>query len=92
MSKGKIITIYKSAIQNFCNQWPCHNIPENTDLIVCYFYQGDLVYYQLCDSKDKEIVAPSDAEEALSVLLDEAFKHCIKVFIPGTIGNIYDYK
>ena len=92
MTEEKIISIHKSAIHNFCKQWPCNNIPKNTDLITCYFYNGDLVDYELCDSKDNEIDVPTDAEEALSVLMSNAFKHATKIFIPGTIGNIYNYK
>ena len=92
MSEEKIISIHKSAIHNFCKQWPCNNIPKNTDFITCFFHNGDLVDYELCDSKDKVLDVPTDAEEALSVLLDEAFKRSTKVFISGVIGNNYNYK
>jgi hypothetical protein len=70
----KIITIHKSAIDRFCETWPCHGFPPNLDLIVfAVDTNGDLIDLELCDEHDTVIDDRSyDGSGAMLAILDDA--------------------
>ena len=87
----KIITIEKSAIDKFCQSWPCHGFPENLDLIVAAFdNDGDLIDLELCDKHDTTIDDNTSYEGsgAMPALLENAQRDAKLIMPPpGTILN-----
>ena len=88
------ITIEKSAIDRFCESWPCHGFPANLDLIVFALDDnGDLVDLELCDENDVVISDRSyDGSGAMPAILDDAKHNAITVTrAPGMIdcGKVY---
>lgn len=55
MTQIKVVEIKKSAIDRFCDRWPCDIFPEDLDHIVASFDNGELVDYEL----EFEILLPS---------------------------------
>jgi hypothetical protein len=73
----KVITIERTAIDRLKAQWPCHNIPDDADLVVAVFADnGDLVDYEICDHADNVIYANCrrtvDTRAAFYALLNDA--------------------
>ena len=69
----RIITIKRSAIDRLKESWPCHNIPDEADLIVVALESNDdLVDYEICDSEDNIIVENEDTGTALVALFSDA--------------------
>ena len=62
----KVITIEWTAIERFKAWWPCHNLPENADLIVAAFADdGDLINYEMCNHADNVVVDLGNANVRL---------------------------
>jgi hypothetical protein len=79
MTQIKVVEIKKSAIDRFCDSWPCHGFPDNLDFIIAAFDGGDLVDYELED-ENKEIIEDRsfDGSGAMSALLDDAQKFSVE--------------
>ena len=88
----KVITIEWTAIERFKAWWPCHNLPENADLIVAAFADdGDLINYEMCNHADNVVVENADAGEALSALFDDAKERAINQFPQSPILDNWVY-
>tara|TARA_R110000824_G_scaffold301270_1_gene489271 strand:+ start:1508 stop:1792 length:285 start_codon:yes stop_codon:yes gene_type:complete len=91
-----VITIERTAINRLKAQWPCHNIPDDADLVVAVFADnGDLVDYQISDRADNVIYAncrrTDDARAALSALFDDAKERAINKFPQSNILDNWVY-
>ncbi len=89
----RIITIERSAIDQFKSVWPCHNIPDTADLIVTAFApNGDLMNYEICNDDDEVIVDNDDAGAALCVLFDDAKARAVNTQPQANIMNNWVYR
>ena len=89
----RIITIERSAIDQFKSVWPCHNIPNSADLIVTAFAtNGDLMDYEISDDADKVIVDNEDAGAALCALFDDAKARAVNTQPQADIMDHWVYR
>ena len=90
----KIIEIQRSAIDRFKKSWPCHGIPDNVDLIMAGFENGNLFDFELVDANDEQIdLCQYEQSEALEALLQDAEKYASKrTTVPEMIDQGYLYK
>jgi hypothetical protein len=89
----RIISIERSAIDQFKSVWPCHNIPDDADLIVTAFAtNGDLVDYEICNDADKVIVDNEDAGAALCALFDDAKEHAVNTTPQANLLDNWIYR
>ena len=90
----KVIEIQRTAIDRLTTMWPCHGIPDDLDLIMAAFHNGDLIDLELIDADDVEIDACHYGESgALAALLQDAERYASKrPTAPGMIDGGYVYK
>jgi hypothetical protein len=89
----RIITIERSAIDQFKSIWPCHNIPDSADLIVAAFApNGDLMDYEISDDADKVILDNEVAGATLSALFDDAKEHAVNTAPQANLLDNWVYR
>ena len=92
----KIVSIEKTAIQKFIQNWPCsglHNIHHITACFDDYGYCVDLDAY----ADEKETIPVNvfgyDGSGATSILLQEAFENCKEQpRVPNSIQSSFVYE